>query len=123
MKSIGSPKSIKAREPRLDDDICIIPNELYNLSTSVGTFKIKRTPWNIRYPNFVFDGTKDGRVLRWCYMPWQRFRVSPGDGEYYIGGYSVKNAFNNMVHHYGGSRVVILGRGNQKYFNKTSHDH
>jgi len=92
--------NLKERKQRTDYQILIIPDKLYNLSTLVGIFKIRRNPLKYRFLH---------------YKPWHIFSVSPGEGQDYIGGLTVKGAFNNMINHYGGSAVVLMGRENKKF--------
>ena len=73
----------------------ILKGRFYNLETDNGTFKLLRTPWKHRIP-FWKDHRKRKWRLGFVYMPWHRYYVSHGEGEEFVGGFTVKRALKNM---------------------------
>lgn len=75
------------------------PNgRLYNLDTDLGLFKLKPVPWKWKFP--MMSRNQNGRLEFCKYMPWHRWRVSPGEAMEYVGGWSIGSALENMVTHY-----------------------
>ena len=77
------------------------PNVLYNLETDLGFFKLKKVPLHYRIPVVVGYCSDTDLRLRWYYLPWHRYRVSPGETYDYVGGFTPKRAYENMLKTFG----------------------
>ena len=86
---------------------------LYNaLLVGVGYYKLKKVPLQYKLPYWDYEKN----TWRFpFYRPWHRWRMSPGDGEDYIGGLTISAALTNMIRHYGQKKVVISGKLNTQY--------
>ena len=80
-----------------------------------GLFKLKRVPLSHRWPTVWNE--MDGRGgLQWWFKPWHRWRMSPGECEDYVGGFTIFGAYRNMIHRFGFEKICKLGVENDRHY-------